>query len=102
MFEEHAFYCMNCGHRGLPLARRTSHQHERFHRKKLYDKISLEDFKQEYINFQNTIKDCKIQLMGYSNNWAGDIEEFWKNFNEGVYANEVEDSVAHCRSARKW
>ena len=84
MFEEHAFYCMKCGHRGIPLARRTSHQHERFHRKKLYCPYCKEEV--------NHIE-CKNEA---------DIEEFLKNFNEGVYANEVEDSVAHCRSTWKW
>lgn len=45
------------------------------------DKITLEDFKREYINFQKTIKNCKIQLMGYSENWADNIENFWKGTN---------------------
>lgn len=84
MFEEHAFYCMKCGRKGIPLARRTSHQHGRFHRKKLYCPYCKEEV--------NHIE-CKNET---------DIEEFLKNFNEGVYANEVEDSVAHCRSAWKW
>lgn len=42
------------------------------------DKITLEDFKREYINFQKTIKDCKVHLMGYSANWAENIENFWE------------------------
>lgn len=42
------------------------------------DKLSLNDFKREYINFQKTIENCKVQLMGYSKDWAGNIEEFWQ------------------------
>ena len=33
---------------------------------------------EEFADFQKTIEDCKIQLMGYSANWADNIEEFWK------------------------
>lgn len=84
MFEEHAFYCMKCGRKGIPLARRTSHQHGRFHRKKLYCPYCKEEV--------NHIE-CKNEI---------DVEEFLKNFNEGVYENEVEDSVAHCRNTWKW
>lgn len=40
--------------------------------------ISLEDFKQEYLKFQKTIQECNIELMGYSSNWACNIDEFWK------------------------
>lgn len=39
---------------------------------------TLEEFKQEYLNFQKAIKNCKIELMGYSANWAGIVEDFWK------------------------
>ena len=33
---EHSFLCMKCGKAGIPLARKQSFKHERFHRKKLY------------------------------------------------------------------
>lgn len=43
------------------------------------DKISLEEFKEQYEIFKKQIKHCNVELMGYSGEWAGsDIEEFWK------------------------
>lgn len=35
-FEIHDFYCLNCGNKALPLARKQSHKHEKLHRKSLY------------------------------------------------------------------
>ena len=32
----HRFFCTNCGREGLPLARKTSHQHQKGHLKNLY------------------------------------------------------------------
>ena len=43
------------------------------------DLMEFEDFKREYMKFQNAIKDCNVELMGYSAEWAGkDIKQFWK------------------------
>ena len=35
-YQEHNFYCIRCGNKGIPLSRNRGHQHGRFHRKKLY------------------------------------------------------------------
>ena len=41
--------------------------------------MKFEEFKREYINFQNAIKDSNVELMGYSAEWAGkDIKQFWE------------------------
>lgn len=42
------------------------------------DKMRLEDFKREYLHFQKAAADCRIEMMGYSENWAGNTEEFWQ------------------------
>ena len=42
------------------------------------DKMALEEFEQNYFNFKNAIKSCKIELMGYSANWADNIKLFWE------------------------
>lgn len=44
---------------------------------KWHNKITLEDFKREYLHFQKSIEKCNIELMGYSAVWAGNIEDFW-------------------------
>lgn len=41
------------------------------------DKITLEHFKEDYSNFQKSIQNCNVNLMGYSSNWAKNIERFW-------------------------
>lgn len=42
------------------------------------EKMSLEDFEKKYTNFKNAIKKCKIELMGYSANWADNTKKFWE------------------------
>ena len=32
----HDFYCMNCGHKSISLARKRGKLHSKFHRKKMY------------------------------------------------------------------
>ena len=33
---DHSFYCIQCGNKGIPLARCEARRKEKFHRKKLY------------------------------------------------------------------
>ncbi len=35
-FESHDFYCINCGKKGIPISRKSGHQHGAFHRKAMY------------------------------------------------------------------
>lgn len=43
------------------------------------DKMNFEEFEKNYNNFKEQIKKCKVELMGYSKEWAGnDLEKFWK------------------------
>lgn len=41
------------------------------------DKMSLVELQSCYEEFQNTIKQTNVKLLGYSGNWAGSIEDFW-------------------------
>ena len=81
---EHSFYCMKCGRQGIPLARKEGHQHKSFHRKKLYCVFCKEEV--------NHIE-CK--------NFA-EVEEFKYNFENGVYADEAEESISYVRAEREW
>lgn len=83
-FNSHEFYCMNCGKRSIPLMRKKGQERERFHRKKLYCLYCKEEV--------NHIE-CKTQE---------DIEEFKINFENGVYVNEAEESLAYIRSNGSW
>lgn len=77
-----SFYCLNCGNKGLDLPRKTSLQHGKFHRKKLYCIYCKEEV--------NHIE-CKT---------PEDIEEFKKNFENGVYKDEAKESLDYVRNSR--
>ena len=81
MFEEHSFYCMKCGHKGIPIQRKSGFQHSKFHRKKLYC-----IYCQEEVNHV----ECKNEE---------DVEEFLENFKNGVYKNEAERSLDYVRTS---
>lgn len=74
------FYCMNCGKKNMTLPRRDSHQHGRFHRKRLYCFYCKEEV--------NHIE-CKTYE---------DVMEFRENFENGVYEDEAKDSISYVRS----
>ena len=79
-FNEHDFYCIKCGHKGIPLSRKQGHQHERFHRKKLFC-----IYCQQAVNHI----ECKNDE---------DVAEFKRNFENGVYKDEAEESVSYVRA----
>lgn len=35
-YETHSFYCINCGHKGIPLPRKSSYKYKKSHRKRMY------------------------------------------------------------------
>lgn len=81
MFEEHSFYCMKCGRKGIPIQRKSGFQHSKFHRKKLYC-----IYCQEEVNHV----ECKNEE---------DVEEFLENFKNGVYKDEAERSLDYVRAS---
>ena len=42
------------------------------------DKISFQAFQEYYALFQNSVRNCRVRLMGYSDDWAEDMEAFWR------------------------
>ena len=79
-FNEHDFYCIKCGHKGIPLSRKQGHQYGRFHRKKLFCLYCQQEV--------NHIE-CKNDE---------DVAEFKRNFENGVYKDEAEESVSYVRA----
>ena len=79
-FNEHDFYCIKCGHKGIPLSRKQGYQHGRFHRKKLFCLYCQQEV--------NHIE-CKNDE---------DVAEFKRNFENGVYKDEAEESVSYVRA----
>lgn len=74
-FEQHRFYCIKCGKESIPLARRHSHKHKKFHRKKLYCPW------------------CKVEINHIECSSQEDVDAFKENFAAGVYEGEVEESL---------
>ena len=81
-FEEHSFYCLKCGNRGIPIRRKCGFQHSSMHRKKLY------------------CIHCKEEINHIECKSMDDIEEFLVNFKNGVYKDEAQESVSYVRDSR--
>jgi hypothetical protein len=81
---EHDFYCLNCGKRALTLPRKQGHQHERFHRKKLYC---------PWCQMKVNAIECKT--------WEDRIE-FQENFEKGIYKEEAAASIEYALNERKY
>ena len=79
---EHSFYCINCGNKGIPLMRQRGFQHSGMHRKKLY------------------CVHCKIEVNHIECKTYDEIEEFRYNFENGVYKDEAEESLSFVGNSR--
>lgn len=75
------FYCIQCGNKSLPLARKKSLQKEKFHRKKLY------------------CYHCKEECNHIECKTDDEVVEFLENFNNGLYQEEAEESVSYVKKS---
>ena len=83
-FGELTFYCIQCGNKGIPIPRKKGREKEKGHRKKLYCLCCKEEI--------NHIE-CRSDF---------EVEEFKINFENGVYVNEAQESLAYVRATRLW
>lgn len=81
-FEEHKFYCLNCGKQSIPLHRKSGFQHGSMHRKKLYCPW------------------CKIEVNHIEIKNLREEEQFKEDFQNGVYQDEAKESVDFCGDSR--
>ena len=81
--ENHDFYCLKCGKKGLNVYRRQGHQHEKYHRKKLYCFYCKEE-----VNHM----ECRNQA---------EIDEFKDAFERGEFIDEAEESISYVRAERR-
>ncbi len=79
---EHRFFCVKCGTE-TPLARKRGQQKEKFHRKKLW------------------CYHCKEEINHIECRNDYEVIEFKENYKKGLYANEIEESLDHCRDSSK-
>lgn len=83
-YETHEFYCMNCGKRGIPISRRNNHKHGKFHRKVLY------------------CPNCKQTVNHIECTNEEEVQEFLKDFQNGVFKDEAQASISYVGSTRMW
>ena len=79
IYDIHIFFCIKCGQEGIPIMRKQRHQRATFHRKKLY------------------CPHCKLEINHIECKTQEDVEAFREDFENGVYTDEVEESLAHVR-----
>ena len=80
--ESHDFYCLLCGNKGIPIARKRSILMESLHRKKLY------------------CVNCKTEVNHIECRTDREVKEFKKNFAEGIYKEEALNSLVHCQGGK--
>lgn len=79
---DHSFFCICCGNKGIPLARREGRRREQHHRKKMYCRF------------------CKEEVNHIECRTLEEVELFQKNFKKGVYLDEAKASLAYVRNSR--
>ena len=80
--EEHSFYCLNCGLKGIPLMRPNSRKREKFHRKKLY------------------CPHCKMETQHVETTNNHEAAEFKELFSQGAFIEENRESLEYLRQNR--
>ena len=83
-YVESEFYCLKCGQKSFPILRNAGYQKKAGHRKKLY-----------CFHCQEEINHIECRTME-------EVEQFKQNFENGVYVNEAEESLAFVRNTRQW
>lgn len=73
--ELHRFFCIRCGHEGIPLFRKAGHQHQAMHRKKLYCPY------------------CKLTINHIECRTEDEVYDFKLAFAAGEYKQEVENEL---------
>ena len=79
-YNQHEFYCINCGQRNIPLARQDAQKREKFHRKKMY------------------CYHCKKIVNNIECKNDSEIYEFRTMFINGDFQKEAEESLKECNA----
>ena len=82
-YEDHSFYCLNCGKKGIPIWRNKGHLYSKDHRKALYC-----PFCQVYVNHlevRNTEEAFK----------------FHEKFEKGDFKEEAQESIQYLKNSFK-
>lgn len=82
-YEDHSFYCLNCGHKGIPIWRNKGHLHSKNHRKALYCPYC-----------QLTVN--HIEVRSYE-----EAITFQENFSKGLFKEEAQASIKYLKNSLK-
>ena len=83
-YEQHSFYCINCGNKGIPILRDKSHLHSKNHRKVLFCPFCNE-----------TVNHIEIRTLE-------EAIKFKEDFEKEVFKDEAAQSLSYVRSGRSW
>lgn len=78
-YQTHDFYCLNCGHKAIPIMRNSGYDHERCHRKKLYCPF------------------CRLTCNAIEIKTYEEKEWFLEEFKKGTFQEEAVISINECR-----
>lgn len=82
-YEDHSFYCLNCGRKGIPIWRNKGHLHSKNHRKALYCPYC-----------QLTVN--HIEVRNYE-----EAIIFQENFSKGLFQEEAQESIQYLKDSFK-
>ena len=74
-YEQHTFWCIKCGNRGLDIQRKVNHKHSKHHRKKLWCPW------------------CKMEINHIECRNDEEVKEFKENWQAGLYQKELKESL---------
>ena len=78
-YVSHDFYCLNCGHKSIPIMRNRGHAHANKHRKKLYCPF------------------CKTEVNHIEVKTLEEKDWFLEEFKKGSFKEEAEISINECK-----
>ncbi len=81
-YEEHKFWCINCGRPGIPVRRKVGFQHSKNHRKKLWCPW------------------CQVEINHVETKNLDQEFKFREEFENGCFRDEAQESLDYVRHPR--
>ena len=81
-YEDHSFYCLNCGKKGIPIWRNKGHLHSKNHRKALYCPY------------------CQVEVNHMEVRNVEEFEKFRQDFENGNFIEEAIESIKFLKETK--
>lgn len=82
-YEDHSFYCLNCGKKGIPIWRNKGHLYSKNHRKVLYCPF------------------CQVMVNHLEVRNSEEAFKFHEDFEKGLYKEEAQESIQYLKENSK-